>query len=85
MNGLLERVLVKMGFREPTRDDIINAQIEDKARDHANLVGLLHTALAKRSKSNGALRESIRIAKERTNSFADFERMTIRREELHRD
>jgi len=64
------------------RDDDINQSIEEKAEEHSHLVGLLHEALSRRTQSNGTLRNSIQIAKHRTNSFADFERMTIRREEL---
>lgn len=64
-----------------TRDDDINQSIERNADEHSRLVGLLHVALSRRSQSNGALRNSIQIAAHRTNSFADFERMAIRREE----
>lgn len=86
LTEIIRRAAAVLGFNEPTRDDVINAQIEDKARDHASLVRALHEAFQKRSKSNGALRESIRIAKERTNSFSDFERlMAMHREEHHRD
>jgi hypothetical protein len=68
--------------RHPSRDEDINSSIEKKAEEHSKLVGLLHDALSRRSQSNGALKNSIQIAEHRTNSFADFERMAIRREEM---
>lgn len=64
-----------------TRDELINAQIEDKARDHSNVIEALHVAFFRRQQLNDALRASIHIADQRTSSFADFERMVIRREE----
>jgi hypothetical protein len=81
--SFMERIMRRFHWiPKETRDDTINASIEEKALDHSNLVGELHEALKRRSQSNGVLRESIRIAKHRTNSFADFERMAIRREEM---
>lgn len=74
--------LIGFVMSSATRDDFINAQIEDKAREHSDIVGALHAAFFRRRLSNDALRESIRIAKERTNSFEDFERMAhIRQQE----
>lgn len=64
------------------KDDKINESIEQHAIEHSSLVGKLHEALARRVETNGTLRKSLRIAQHKTNSFADFERMTIRREEL---
>lgn len=64
------------------RDEDINEVIEKKAEEHSRLVDRLHEALSRRAQSNGALRDSIQIARNRTNSFAEFERMAIRREEL---
>lgn len=65
-------------------DDVINASIEDKAREHHSVVEQLHETFYKRLRSNEALRRSIQIAKRRTNGFADFERLA-RREDGHRD
>jgi hypothetical protein len=81
----VERVFRRvLGLPQPpaSRDDMINASIENRAREHSDLVGALHKALKRRTETNEALRRSIRIAKHRTNSFADFERMAIRREEM---
>ena len=64
------------------KNDEINESIEQHSAEHSSLVGKLHEALARRVETNGALRKSLHIAQRRTNSFADFERMTIRREEL---
>lgn len=81
--SFMERLMRRFHWvPKETRDEEVNASIEEKAQEHSHLIGALHAALSRRSVSNGALRESIRIAKHRTNSFADFERMAIRREEL---
>lgn len=84
---LVERLMRWIsGQREAAnRDERINAQIEDNARDHSNIVGALHAAFSRRHERNDRLREAIRIARQRTSSFADFERMAIRKEELNRD
>lgn len=74
-----------IGVDLPLRDDHINAEIDNAAHDHSKAIDDLSDAVVKRSKSNGVLRESIRIAKESTNSFVDFELLTIRRREQHRD
>jgi hypothetical protein len=80
---LLERIMRRFTWIPKTqRDETINESIEANADEHSRLVGALHLALKRRLETNGALRESIRIAKRRTTSFADFERMTIHREEL---
>jgi hypothetical protein len=63
------------------KDDMINASIEDNARSYSDVVEKLQASLFRRIRSNGHLRESIRLAKQRTNSFADFERLAIGRRE----
>ena len=81
MPTLLNRILRKLHIT-PTRfdeNDMINASIEDQSRDHANLLEKLQGTLSRRLAVSNELRESIRIARERTNSFADFEKLTIRR------
>lgn len=80
---LLNRVLRKLHVIPPTfdEDDLINASIEDKAREHHSLVRQLTTTLSRHTKLNNELRASIKMAREATNSFADFERLTIRRKE----
>jgi hypothetical protein len=84
MKGLLMNILQALGLVDDyaTRDEIINAQIEDEARNHEKLIGQLRGAIDRRVVTNDELRHAIRIAKHRTSSFADFERMSIRREEL---
>jgi hypothetical protein len=84
MMNFVRRALRKFGFEE-TRDDQINATIDDSERDHLHLVQALQEAFTRRRAGNAKLRQSLHIAAQRTNSFADFERMTIRREELDRD
>lgn len=70
-----------LGLHDPaSRDEIINAQIEDNARDHSNAVDKFQAAVSRRNESNERLRDAIRIARQRTSSFADFERMIIRKE-----
>ena len=70
-----------LGLHEPaSRDEIINAQIEDNARDHSHIVDKLQAAFERRTENNERLRDAIRIARQRTSSFADFERMIIRKE-----
>lgn len=77
--SLLRRALEAVGVLSPiSRDDIINAEIEDKAREHENMIGAVHAALTRRKASNGSLRRSILIAQKKTNSFAEFERMVSR-------
>lgn len=62
-------------------DDMINASIEDKERNHRSLVGQLTNSLIRRGRLNEELRASIKIAREQTTSFADFETLTIRRKD----
>lgn len=83
MTTLLTRVLRKLHVIPPTfdEDDMINASIEDKEREHRSLVQKLASTLTKREQLNDELRESIKIAREATSSFADFERLTIRRKD----
>ena len=82
MMHFIRRALRRLGF-EDTRDDRINAAIDDSERDHLHLVAALQEAFSRRRAGNKKLRESLHIAAQRTNSFADFERMTIRREGKH--
>jgi hypothetical protein len=84
MMHLVRRVLRRFGF-EDTRDEQINAEVDDSERDHLHLVDALQEAFARRKVNNAKLRHSLHIAEQRTNSFADFERMTIRRKEMGRD
>jgi hypothetical protein len=83
MTSLINRVLRKLHVINPLfdEDDMINASIEDKAKEHESVVRRLATTLSRREILNGELRESIKLAREATNSFADFERLTIRRKE----
>lgn len=87
MNSFVSKILEMLsaiGVDVP-RDEHINAEIDNAAHDHSRVVIELSEAVVKRSRSNGMLRESIRIAKERTNSLADFELRKIRHREQHRD
>lgn len=79
----LRRVLQALHIvRQPfDEDDMINASIEDKERHHRSLVGQLASTLMRRESLNDELRASIKIAREQTTSFADFERLTIRRKD----
>jgi hypothetical protein len=83
MTTLLNRVLRKLHILSQPfdEDDMINASIEDKERHHRSLVGQLASTLIRRESLNDELRESIKIAREQTNSFADFETLTIRRKD----
>lgn len=77
----VENLLKKLRIISPfTEDDMINASIEDKTREHASLVERLQGTLHARIATNEHLRQSIRIAKDRTDSFAEFERGMVRRE-----
>lgn len=76
----VERLLKRWGIIRPFSDDeLINASIEDKARDNEKVIEGLQGALFRRIAANANLRESIRIAKHRTNSFEAFERQIIGR------
>jgi hypothetical protein len=82
----VERLLKKLRIISPfSEDDMINASIEDKYRDHESLIGRLQVTLHNRLATNDRLREAIRIAKSRTSSFEDFERVMIHREGDRRD
>jgi hypothetical protein len=77
----IERFLKRRGLISPfTEDDMINASTEDKLREHESLVQKAQGALHARLAANEQVRNSIRIATERTESFADFERAFVRRE-----
>jgi len=77
----MDKILKKLGFMPKfTEDDIINASTEDAARVHETAVSRLHEATQRRMKGNDALRQSLIIAKIRTNSFEDFERQVQQRE-----
>jgi hypothetical protein len=79
----IDRVLVQLGFLPKfSEDDRINASTEDAARTHETAVSKLHEAAQDRKQSNEALRQSIHVAKKRTNSFADFE-LQVRRDRKH--
>lgn len=87
MTDLITRVLRKLHILPPPfdADDIINASIEDKEREHSSLIHSLERTLLKRQGLNHKLRESIKFAREQTSSFADFEQLTIRREAKRHD
>jgi hypothetical protein len=77
MITFIEKTLKRLGIISPIeKDDIINAQIENSTRDYDRTLTKLHAALEKRNTSMQHLRESLRMASTRTNSFADFERLT---------
>ena len=74
MIRLAERLLKKLGWIDPfDEDDMLNAQIEDTARDYRGLIEKLHQSFYRRLQTNQELKRTIQIAKNRTNSFADFE------------
>lgn len=87
MTSLLKRVLQTLHMMPPPFDenDVMNAEMEDKERVHSSLVRDLTRVLTRREALNDHLRESIKIAREQTNSFADFERLTGRRREQGND
>lgn len=71
----IENLLRKWGFLPPfDKDDVLNATIENKVRDNEKVIERLQTMRSRRLEINGRLRESIKIAKRRTNSFELFER-----------
>lgn len=80
----IEQILKKLHLiSQFSKDDMINASIEDKFREHKSLVERLQKTLHRRLVSNEHLRESIRIARDKTNSFAEFE--SFARGEEHRN
>lgn len=80
MIQLFERLLKRLGWVAPfDKDDVLNASIEDKQRDTEKVIGRLQYALTKRFASNAHLRETIKLAKHRTNSFEAFERHMVGR------
>lgn len=71
----IEDLLRRWGILPPfDKDDVLNASIEDRARDNEKVIERLHHSLSKRFEVNDRLRQSIKIAKRRTNSFEQFER-----------
>ena len=77
MIEFIEKTLKRLGIISSIeKDDIINAEIEDTARDYDGTMTKLHVALNKRVTSMRHLRESLKVANIRTNSFSDFERLT---------
>jgi hypothetical protein len=76
----IEKLFRRWGLIQPfTEDDVINAEIENQARDHENMIDRLHEAIGKRLSTNRKLRDSIKIAQKRTTSFEQFERYLVRR------
>lgn len=72
----IERLLKKWGLISSfDANDVVNAEIEDKARDTQEVMGRIRSSLSRRFEANAALRHSIIIAKQRTNSFEQFERL----------
>jgi hypothetical protein len=75
----IERLLQKWGFISAfDKDDVLNATIEDKAQETEKVIEGIRSSLERRIATNGILRDSIRIAKHRTNSFEQFERHFLR-------
>lgn len=87
MTSLLKRVLQSLHIAPAPFDenDMMNAETEDKQREHSSLVRDWTRVLTRREQLNDRLRESIKIAREQTNSFADFERLTGRRRDQEND
>lgn len=80
MIGFFDRLLKRLGIVSPIeKDDIINASIEDKAREFDDTVVALRESLHRRREKFAHLRESIQLAKERTHAFEDFEKLTVGR------
>lgn len=70
----LERLLQRWGILPQfDRDDVLNADIEDKARDTEDVIGRIRSSINKRHEVNARLRHSLLIARRRTNSFEAFE------------
>jgi hypothetical protein len=86
MTSLIKRVLQRLINPEPfDENDVMNAEVEDKQREHHSLVQEIGKIMVRREELNDKLRESIKIAREQTSSFADFERLTGRRREQGND
>jgi hypothetical protein len=80
---LFTQTLARLGLiHRQTRDDYINAQNEEAVRSYEKATVALRNAIAQHTRGSNALRHSIRVARSRTNSFADFERMAVRKEEM---
>lgn len=76
----IERVLKKMGLISPIeKDDLINASIEDSAREFDSALSKLRDTLKERKASVAHLRESIKNAQEKTHAFEDFEKLVVNR------
>lgn len=76
----IENLFRRWGLIAPfDSDDVINAEIEDAARDQQRVIERLQHSLSNRTAINAKLRESIRIAKKRTNSFEQFEKLIVGR------
>lgn len=72
----IENLFRRWGWLPPfDEDDVINAQIEDKVRDNEKVIERLQASLSKRFEINDRLRQSIQVAKKRTNSFEQFEQL----------
>jgi hypothetical protein len=80
MIATVEKLLKKLGVISSIDDDeIINASIENSAKDFEGALDKLRESLKSGTGSIAHLRQSIAVAKERTSSFAEFERMTAGR------
>lgn len=76
----IERMLKKMGLISPIeKDDIINASIEDSARNFDDALSKLRDTLKERKASVAHLRQSIKTAQEKTHAFEDFEKLVVNR------
>lgn len=69
-----ENLLRRWGIIAPfDRNDVLNADIEDKARDTQDVIGRIRSSINKRHEVNARLRHSLLIARHRTRSFEAFE------------
>jgi hypothetical protein len=69
---LLQRLGIIDGF---DKDDIVNAEIEDKLRGYEKAVEGYAQASRERRLSNQVLRHTLEIAKERSKSFSEMEEL----------
>jgi hypothetical protein len=79
-------ILEKIGISShSSRDDEINRSMENSSQEFNDALGHMRDKLKKNNETTEHLRQSIALAKERTSSFADFERLSSRRRNGHHD
>lgn len=84
--SFFEKLLRKLGLVEAyDKDDVVNAEIEDKLRDYEKAVESYQSAARERRISNQVLRHAIEAAKERTSSFEDMEELVRHQGHHHGD